>query len=267
MKTKLSVSDFQRLKKQNRKWTWVICYDYAMASVVEESETEMLLVGDSMGSVILRTQEPTPISLDMMIAHVKAAVAGAPNTFVIGDIPDGTYKTEKMAVETAKRLMEEGGCDAVKLEGGMDVVPFVSAITKAGIPVLAHIGYTPQTKTAAMEGNAKKEADRLVAEAQALADAGAFGIGLVKIPAVVARRITETIPIPTLGLAAGPYCDAQELHLYDLTGLVGETAPFVKRYANVRADMVSALNAFHTDTLSLEFPSLKYSDNISIEGY
>ncbi len=267
MKRKLTVSDFQLLKDQGKKWTWVICYDYAMASVVEESKTEMILVGDSMGSIILRTEKPVPVSLDMMIAHVKATVAGAPNTFVIGDIPDGTYETKEMAIETAIRLMEEGGCDAVKLEGGFDVVPYVSAITGAGIPVLAHIGFTPQTSFETKDFETRAGAERLLAEAKALTEAGAFGIGLVKVPTVVARRITETVSIPTLGLGSGPYCDCQELHLYDLTGLAKEAAPFVKRYANVRQEMISALDAFHEETLSLEFPSLKYSDSIRIDGF
>ena len=272
-KKKLSVLDFKRYKEEGTKWTWSICYDYTMASIIDESKTEMILVGDSMGNVVLGMGSTIPVTVDMMVHHIKAVVNGAKNTFVVGDMPFGSYqKSCEQAVESAVKIMKEGGCDCVKLEGGKNVADRIEAIVKMGIPVVAHIGLTPQSISALggfkVQGASKEAADKLVEDAIAVANAGAFAICLECMPSVVAKKITETIDIPTLGIGAGPYCDCQELNLYDMLGLFGDFKPkFVKQYAQLRQPMVDALNEFYDETVSGTFPTPEYSYNAKIEGY
>ena len=272
-KKKLSVLDFKRYKEEGKKWTWSICYDYTMASIIDESKTEMILVGDSMGNVVLGMGSTIPVTVDMMVHHIKAVVNGAKNTFVVGDMPFGSYqKSCEQAVESAVKIMKEGGCDCVKLEGGRNVADRIEAIVKMGIPVVAHIGLTPQSISALggfkVQGASKAAADKLVEDAIAVANAGAFAICLECMPSVVAKKITETIDIPTLGIGAGPYCDCQELNLYDMLGLFGDFKPkFVKQYAQLRQPMVDALNEFYDETVSGAFPTPEFSYNAKIEGY
>ena len=273
MKKKLSVKDFQHYKEIGQKFTWSICYDYTMASIVDESKTEMLLVGDSLGNVIMGYGSTIPVTLDDMIHHIKAVVKGAPNTFVVGDMPFGTYNAScEQAILTANRIMQEGGCDCVKLEGGAKMADKIRAITDAGIPVLAHIGLTPQTASSLgglrLQGASKETADRLVADAVAVTEAGAFAICLECMPSVVAKRITETISIPTLGIGAGPDVDCQELNLYDMLGLFKDFKPkFVKQYAHLREEIVAALDQFYAETCDGTFPTTEFSYNAKIEGY
>lgn len=273
MKKKLTVNDYKRYMAEGRKWTWTICYDYTMASIVDESKTEMILVGDSMGNVMLGMGSTVPVTVDMMIHHIRAVVRGAPNTFVVGDMPYGSYNVScEQAIATANRIMQEGMCDCVKLEGGANMADKIAAIVNAGIPVVGHIGLTPQSISALggfkVQGASKEAADKLVADAQAVADAGAFAICLECMPSVVAKRITETIGIPTLGIGAGPYCHCQELNLYDMCGLFGDFKPkFVKQYAQLRKTIVGALDAFYDDTVSGAFPTPEYSYNAQVEGY
>ncbi len=273
MKKKLTVNDFKRYMEESRKWTWTICYDYTMASIVDESQTEMILVGDSLGNVMLGLETTLPVTIEMMIHHIKAVVKGAPNTFVIGDMPYGTYNVScEQAITTANRIMQEGGCDCVKLEGGATVADKIAAIVRSGTPVVGHIGLTPQSISALggykVQGVSKLAADKLLADAQAVADAGAFALNLECIPSVVAKRITETIGIPTLGIGAGPHCHCQELNLYDLCGLFDDFKPkFVKRYAELRKPIIDALNAFYEETINETFPTPEYSYNAKVEGY
>jgi 3-methyl-2-oxobutanoate hydroxymethyltransferase len=273
MKKKLSVLDIQRYRDEGIKLTWSICYDYTMASIIDESKTEMILVGDSMGNVALGMGSTVPVTVDMMIHHIKAVVKGAPNTFIVGDMPFGSYNVScEQAIETANRIMKEGGCDCVKLEGGVNMADKIAAIVKSGIPVLAHIGLTPQSISALggfkVQGASKEAADRLVNDAIAVTNAGAFAICLECMPSVVAKKITETIGIPTLGIGAGPDCNGQELNVYDMCGLFGDFKPkFVKHYAQLRAPIVDALNAFYDETVNGTFPTPEYSYNAKIEGY
>lgn len=272
-KKKCTIQDFKRYKEEGQKWTWTICYDYTMAGIVDESKTEMILVGDSLGNVITGFGSTIPVTIDMIIHHTKSVVLGAPNTFVVGDMPFGTYNvSDEQAVASANRIMQEGGCDCVKLEGGANMAPRIKAIVNAGIPVMAHIGLTPQSISAIggfkVQGKDKALADNLVKDALAVEEAGAFGICLECMPSVVAKKITESVKIPCCGIGAGPYTDGQELNLYDMTGLFGDFKPkFVKHYANLRQPIIDALNEFYDETVSGTFPTPEYSYNAQVDGY
>ncbi len=273
MKKKMTVPDFKKYKQEGIKWTWVICYDYTMASIVDESKTDMILVGDSMGHVMLGMGSTIPVTVDMMIHHIKAVVKGAPNTFIVGDMPFGSYNVScEQAIETANRIMKEGGCDCVKLEGGAIMAPQIKAIVNAGIPVCAHIGLTPQSASALggfkVQGATKAAADKVMADALAVEEAGAFAVGLECVPSAVSKKITETLEIPTLGCGAGPHCDCQELNLYDMIGLFGDFKPkFVKQYNKLRPMVVEALNKFYAETVSGAFPTPEFSYNIEVDEY
>lgn len=273
MKKKLSVNDFQEYMLEGKKWIWSICYDYTMASIVDESKAEMLLVGDSLGNVILGLDTTLPVTMEMMIHHIKAVVHGAPNTFVVGDMPFASYNVScEQAIQSANRIMKEGGCDSVKLEGGANMADKIKAIVNAGIPVVGHIGLTPQSVSALggirVQGSSRATADKLVEDAKAVAAAGAFAICVECVPSVVAKRITESIDIPTLGIGAGPHCDCQELNLYDMIGLFGDFKPkFVKKYADLRQPIVDALNEFYEETINGTFPTPEYSYNTKVDGY
>ena len=273
MKKKMMVPDFKLYKNEGRKWTWSICYDYTMASIVDESKTDMILVGDSMGNVMLGMGSTIPVTVDMMIHHIKAVVKGAPNTFIVGDMPFASYNVScEQAIETANRIMKEGGCDCVKLEGGATMAPQIKAIVDAGIPVLGHIGLTPQTASAMggfkVQGASKAAADKLMADANAIEEAGAFAICVECVPSVVAKKMKETLQIPILGIGAGPDCDCQELNLYDMCGLFGDFKPkFVKQYLQLRPLIVGALDQFYDDTVNGVFPTPEYSYNTKVEGY
>jgi len=272
-KKKCTTKDFLRYKQEGQKWTWTICYDYTFAGIVDESKTEMILVGDSLGNVITGDGSTIPVTLDIIIHHIRSVVKGAPNTFVVGDMPFGTYNvSNEQAIATANRIMQEGGCDCVKLEGGAKMAPRIRAIVDAGIPVMAHIGLTPQSISQLggfkVQGKDSSVADQLLADALAVEEAGAFGICLECMPVGVAKKITETVKIPCCGIGAGIYCDGQELNMYDMTGLFKDLKPkFVKHYAEIRQPMVDALNAFYEDTVNGTFPTPEYSYNAKVEGY
>ena len=272
-KKKLTIQDFQRYKEEGQLWTWSICYDYTMAGIIDESKTEMILVGDSLGNVITGYGSTVPVTLDEMIHHTKAVVKGAPNTFVVGDMPFGSYQaSDEQAVISACKLMKESGCDCVKLEGGANMASRNKAIVDVGIPVMAHIGLTPQTASALggnkLQGKAKESADKIFNDALAVQEAGAFAICLECMPSAVAHKICKTVKIPGCGIGAGPYCDGQELNLYDLTGMFNLFKPkFVKHFAELRQPMVDALNAFYDETIARTFPTPEYSYNTVPEGY
>ena len=272
-KKKCTTKDFLRYKQEGQKWTWTICYDYTFAGIVDESKTEMILVGDSLGHVITGDGSTIPVTLDIIIHHIRSVVKGAPNTFVVGDMPFGTYNvSNEQAIATANRIMQEGGSDCVKHEGGEKMAPRIRAIVDAGIPVMAHIGLTPQSISQLggfkVQGKDSSVADQLLADALAVEEAGAFGICLECMPVGVAKKITETVKIPCCGIGAGIYCDGQELNMYDMTGLFKDLKPkFVKHYAELRQPMVDALNAFYEDTVNGTFPTPEYSYNAKVEGY
>lgn len=267
MKKKMSVLDFKRYKAEGKKFAYVTAYDYTMASIVDQSDVEVILVGDSLGMIMLGYKDTTPVTMDDMIHHIRPVVKGAPNTFIVGDMPFGSYnKSIEQGIENATRMIKETGCDCVKLEGGAKYAELVHAIVNSGISVMGHIGLTPQNATQLggfkVQGGTPEAAQQLIEDAKELERAGAFSIVLECVPKVVGKAISEAVSVPILGIGAGPYVDCQVLVTQDLLGMYGDFKPkFVKLFANVRDVMVNALNEFHKESLSGEFPSDEYSFN------
>jgi len=271
MKKKMTVLDFKTYKQEGRKFSYVTGYDYTMASIINESEVEVILVGDSLGMVMLGYSGTTGVTMDQMIHHVRPVVLGAPNTFIVGDMPFGSYNVSiEDAIRNANRMMKEGNPDCIKLEGGVEVAETVKAIVQAGIPVMGHIGLTPQTTSQLggfkVQGATPEGAKKLIEDAKSLEEAGAFSIVLECMPSVVAKAVTEAVSIPTLGIGAGPDVDCQVLVTQDMLGMYGDFKPkFVKHFANVRKIMVDALNQFHKETIDGTFPSPEYSFNKEVD--
>lgn len=272
-KKKMSVTDFKKYKEEGRMFTYVTGYDYTTASIIDDSDVEVILVGDSLGMIMLGYDGTTPVTIEDMIHHIKPVVKGAPNTFIVGDMPFGTYNVSiEKAIESANRIYKETGCDCVKLEGGIEMAETVKAIVTAGIPVMGHIGLTPQTAGMLggfkVQGNTPESANKILEDAKALEKAGAFSIVLECVPKGVAKVLKETLSIPVLGIGAGPHVDCQVLVTQDLLGMYGDFQPkFVKQFANIRKAMVDGLNKFHEESISGEFPSKEYSFNAKVEGF
>ena len=270
-KKKMTILDFQKYKDEGRKFSFVTAYDYTTASIVNDSDCEIILVGDSLGMIMLGYDTTVPVTVDDMIHHIKPVVKGAPDTFVIGDMPFGSYNVSKeQAIETANRITKETLCDCVKLEGGVNMAPTIRAMVDAGINVMGHIGMTPQTATSfggfQVQGGTPESARKLIEDAKALQDAGAFAIVVECVPSVVAKAMHEEVRVPILGIGAGPYVDCQVLVTQDLLGMYGDFKPkFVKQFAHIREEMVKGLNLFHEETLSGAFPTPEYSFNKAVE--
>lgn len=273
MKKKMTILDFKKFKNEGRKFSYVTAYDYTTASIVDESDVEVILVGDSLGMIMLGYSGTTSVTMEDMIHHTKPVVKGAPNTFIVGDMPFGSYNVSKeQAIMNGNRLIKETGCDCIKLEGGVEMAETITAMVKAGIPVMGHIGLTPQTATSLggfkVQGGTPESAAKLIKDAKALEEAGCFSLVLECVPKGVAKTLTETVGIPVLGIGAGPYVDCQVLVTQDLLGMYGEFKPkFVKLFKNIRKEMVEGLNEFHKETIEGTFPSDEYSFNAKVEGY
>ena len=270
-KKKMTIPDFRKFKEEGRKFAYVTAYDYTTASIVNESDVEVILVGDSLGMIMLGYNTTVGVTLDDMIHHIRPVVKGAPDTFVVGDMPFGSYQeSPEQAIRSACRILMETNCDCVKLEGGAKMAPTIRRMVDAGIPVMGHIGMTPQSATSfggfKVQGGTPEGARQLILDAKALEEAGAFSIVLECVPSVVAKAVTEAVSIPSLGIGAGPYVDCQVLVTQDLLDMYGDFKPkFVKHFAHIREEMVKGLNLFHEETLSGAFPSPEYSFNKQVE--
>ena len=270
-KKKMAILDFQKYKDEGRKFTYVTAYDYTTASIVNDSECEVILVGDSLGMVMLGYDSTVPVTLDDMIHHIRPVVKGAPNTFIVGDMPFGSYNVSKeQAIESANRILKETMCDCVKLEGGVNMADTIYAMVQAGIPVMGHIGLTPQTATSLggfkVQGGTPASARRLIEDAKALEQSGVFSMVVECVPSVVAKALSEEVHVPILGIGAGPYVDCQVLVTQDLLGMYSDFKPkFVKQFAHIREEMVRGLNLFHEESLSGAFPSPEFSFNKAVE--
>ncbi len=270
-KKKMTVLDFQKYKDEGQKFAYVTAYDYTTATIVNESEVEVILVGDSLGMIMLGYDTTVGVTVDDMIHHIRPVVKGAPNTFIVGDMPFGSYQeSAEQAIRTACRILMETNCDCVKLEGGVLMAPTVKRMVEVGIPVMGHIGMTPQSATSfggfKMQGGTPETAKKIIEDAKALEAAGAFSIVLECVPSVVAAAVTKAVKIPILGIGAGPDVDCQVLVTQDLLNMYGDFKPkFVKHFANIRQEMVAGLNAFHKETLDGTFPSPEYSFNKQVE--
>jgi 3-methyl-2-oxobutanoate hydroxymethyltransferase len=257
---KVTIAELQEKKTRKQKITMVTAYDYPTARILDQVEIDTILVGDSLGNVVLGYESTVPVTMDEMIHHCKAVSRGVKSGFIIGDMPFLSYQVNnEKAVENAGRFVKEAGCDAVKLEGGSDMASTIKAIVRAGIPVCAHIGLTPQTATMLsgykVQGKDAESAKLLIQSAKDLEDAGAFMIVFECIPDFLAARITEGLRIPTIGIGAGRDCDGQVLVYHDLVGLFERFTPkFVKQYLNLAPMIKEAIAQYKSDVESGLFP-------------
>lgn len=264
-KQKINIHGMREKKIRGQKLTMVTAYDYTTAALVDRSPIDMILVGDSLGMVVLGYDGTVPVTMEEMIHHIRPVVRGARNTFIVGDMPFGSYNESiSQAVHNANRIMKEGGADAIKLEGGISVVPVVKALVDGGIPVMGHIGLTPQTASLLggfkVQGKDEASARRLLAEAVALEEAGAFSIVMECVPTPLAGLISEKLSIPTIGIGAGVRCDGQVLVYHDLLGLYDRFLPrFVKQYAKLGPEIALALEDFTREVEGGAFPGPEHS--------
>ncbi len=260
-------------KKAGMPITMVTAYDYTQARLVEAGQIDTILVGDSLGNVMLGYDTTIPVTLDDMVHHAKAVRRGAPDTMMIVDMPFITYhQTPADTVRNAGRLMQEAFADAVKLEGGHAIVPHVKALVQAGIPVCGHIGLTPQSVLQfggfKVQGKEEKAAARLVDEALEIEQAGAFLLVIECVPTVVATEITKRLTMPTIGIGAGQYCDGQVLVFHDLLGFtMQKTAKFVKSYATLGMQAVDAIASYREEVQSRTFPNERYRYDDEVTGF
>jgi 3-methyl-2-oxobutanoate hydroxymethyltransferase len=263
---KLALPELAAMKRRGDRIVMVTAYDAPGARFAEDAGIDILLVGDTAAMVMLGHESTTvPVTVEEMLFLTRTVAKAARRPIVVGDLPFGSYQvSDEQAVETAIRFVKEAGADVVKLEGAGPSVSRVRSIVEAGIPVMGHIGLTPQSATALggfrTQGKTADQALRLVADAQALQEAGCFALVLEAVPAAVAARITETLTIPTIGIGAGAACDGQVLVYHDLLGLTeGHLPRFVKRYANLSAEIRDALAAYAAEVRAGAFPDEEHS--------
>ena len=258
---KNTVLTFQQAKENGEKLTMLTAYDYSTAKLIDEAGVNSILVGDSLGNVILGYEDTISVTMEDMIHHGAAVARGAKNALVVIDMPFMSYQTSVYdALVNAGRLMKEGRGDAVKLEGGVEVCPQIKAIVDAGIPVCAHIGLTPQSINAfggfKVQGKSEAAAKKLLEDAKAVEEAGAFAIVIEGVPAKIAALITEQLHIPTIGIGAGKDCDGQVLVYQDMLGMFSDFTPkFVKRYANIGEVMKEAFQNYIKEVQDGVFPA------------
>jgi 3-methyl-2-oxobutanoate hydroxymethyltransferase len=256
--------DLLAAKERGERWPMLTSYDQYTASIFDQAGIPVLLVGDSAANNVFGYETTVPITVDDLLPLVRAVVRATRQSLVVADLPFGSYEEgPTQALRTAVRFMKEGGCHAVKLEGGRRVADQIAAITGAGIPVMAHIGFTPQREHAIggyrVQGRGEA-ADDVVADAHAVAEAGAFTVVLEMVPGEVAKRITHELPIPTIGIGAGPDTDAQVLVWQDMAGLrTGKTPRFVKRYADLAGALSDATRRYADEVRGGQFPTAEHT--------
>ncbi len=262
---KMTPVDIQAMKAAGKTITMLTAYDYPMALLEDRAGIDIILVGDSLGMTVLGYENTIPVTMDEMIHHTKAVTRGAKYPLIIGDMPFMSYNTdERDAILNAGRFLKEGGADAVKLEGGASVKEIVRAIVKAGIPVMGHIGLTPQTISMLggfkVQGKDAKAAQKIIDDAVMLEEAGAFSVLLEAIPAPIAEKVTRSLTVPTIGIGAGVHCDGQVLVVHDLLGLFDRFTPkFAKRYVNLSEVILKAFESYRNEVLKGAFPSDQHS--------
>jgi len=262
---KVTIFGIRQAKEEGRKLVMCTAYDYPFALMADEAGMDMVLVGDSLGMVVMGLDGTVEVTMEDMIHHIKAVVRGCKGPLVVGDMPFMSYNTSvREAIQNAGRLMKEGGCEAVKLEGGVDFAPTIQAIVKAGIPVQGHIGLTPQTASALggfkMQGRDAKAAKQIIEDARALEEAGAFSMILEAVPAPLGQLVSEAVKVPVIGIGAGPNVDGQVLVTYDMIGLFDKFVPkFVKQYTQTRKTILKAFREYKEDVLAVNFPGPEHS--------
>jgi 3-methyl-2-oxobutanoate hydroxymethyltransferase len=269
MKQALTLPRIKAMKNQNKPIAMITAYDFPSARLAEEAEVDVILVGDSLGNVVLGYDTTVPVTLEDIVYHTRAVVRGAPGTFIVADMPFATYRLGPEAtLRNAARLMQEGGAHAVKLEGGADLADEIRLLTSAGIPVLGHIGLTPQSVHQIggykVQGKSQEEAEKMLKDAKALEQAGAFGIVLELVVDSLASAVTRSVSIPTIGIGAGGGCDGQVLVYHDVLryGSGIRDKRFVKSYANIGDTIRTAISEYVQDVKGSAFPEEKHSFRI-----
>lgn len=258
------------MKNQEEKIVVLTAYDHPTARIVDEVGIDAILVGDSLSNVVLGYENTLSVKMKEMLHHTKSVARANPNSLLIGDMPFGSYQVgAKEAVKNATKFIQEGGAEAVKIEGGKESVSKVEKIIDAGIPVMGHLGLTPQ-KILQLggyqpRGKTAKEAQKILKEAQMLEEAGAFSVVLESIPQELGKIITEKLEIPTIGIGAGPHCDGQVLVFHDLVGLTEFSPKFAKKYVNLDSFIEKAVKEFRKEVKSKEFPNQEHSYNMEKE--
>ena len=265
---RVSINQVKEMKTKKEKIVMLTAYDYSTAKLVDESGIPLILVGDSLGMVMLGYESTIPVTMDEMIHHTKAVVRGTKQALVIGDMPFMTYHTSTAdALRNAARFIQEGGAQAVKLEGGVTVADTVKRIVECGIPVMGHIGLTPQSVHQLgghrVQGKTPEAAERLLKDAQSLEQAGAFAVVMELVPAPLSKLVTQKLGIPTIGIGAGPDCDGQVQVISDLLGLFSDFVPkHAKQYAKLAGSIKTALADYIAEVKAGKFPSAEHSSTI-----
>ncbi|MEC4676661.1 MAG: 3-methyl-2-oxobutanoate hydroxymethyltransferase [Nitrospirota bacterium] len=263
--SKVTTQDFFRKKSDGRKITMLTAYDYPFARIVDEAGIDAILVGDSLGMVVQGLENTLPVTMDEMIYHTKLVSRAAKKAMVIGDMPFMSYQTGiDDSIRNAGRFLKEAGASAVKLEGGPEIADRIQALTRSDIPVMAHIGLTPQSIHRMggykVQGKTEESARKLIEDALIIEDSGAFSLLLEAIPMDLAKEIAGKLSIPVIGIGAGPYCDGQVLVLHDVIGLFERFVPkFVKRYANLREEALGAIRTYREEIEKGIFPGEEQS--------
>ena len=258
---KVTTHRFIEMKQKGEKISMLTSYDFTTAGIVDKAGIDGILIGDSASNVMVGNATTLPMTVDQMIYHARSVVKAVQRALVVCDMPFGSYQVSPQeGVANAIRIMKESGCDALKLEGGVEIIDTVRRILDAGIPVMGHLGLTPQSinkfGTYAVRAKEEREAEKLLTDAQALAEAGCFSIVLEKVPAVLAKRVSESIKVPTIGIGAGNGTDGQILVVADMLGMTQGFSPkFLRRYANLSEVMTDAIGQYVTDVKSGDFPS------------
>ena len=266
---KVTTHTLQEMKRAGENITMLTSYDYSLTRLVDGAGIDVILVGDSASNVMAGNDTTVPITLDHMIYHAQCVVNGVDRALVVVDMPFGTYQGDtKLALKSAIRIMKESAGHAVKLEGGVEITDSIKRILTAGIPVMGHLGLTPQSiykfGTYGVRAKEDQEAERLISDALALQDAGCFAIVLEKIPAELAKMVSEKLNIPTIGIGAGPHCDGQVLVLHDMLGITKDFSPrFLRRYADLGDAIDNAVKQYITDVRSMTSPTRKRATRAS----
>ncbi|MDE1191207.1 MAG: 3-methyl-2-oxobutanoate hydroxymethyltransferase [Arachidicoccus sp.] len=258
---RITTHTLQKMKAAGEKISMLTAYDFSFAKIFDEAGLDVLLVGDSASNVMAGHETTLPITLDQMIYHAQSVVRGAKRSLVVADLPFGAYQSnEEIALSSAIRMMKEAGVHALKLEGGIEICSSVKKIVSAGIPVMGHLGLTPQSiykfGTYAVRAKEEAEAEKLKSDALALQDAGVFAVVLEKIPAALAKEVSQSLHIPSIGIGAGGDCDGQVLVMHDMLGINNEFNPrFVRKYLNLYDDIKDAAQQYISNIKAKDFPN------------
>jgi 3-methyl-2-oxobutanoate hydroxymethyltransferase len=263
---RVQLSDIQKMKQRGERIAMITAYDYTSAQFVERAGLPLILVGDSLGQVVLGHPTTLPVTLDDMMYHTRAVVRGSQRAMVIGDMPFLTYTSVEQAVVSAGRFFQEGGAQAVKLEGGKPILPIVRKLVRLGMPVMGHLGFTPQSVHQLgiqVQGKEVETAANLIDDALALDTAGVFALVLELVPAELAREITRLVRVPTIGIGAGPWCDGQVQVFHDLLGLFTDFVPrHTRRYATLSETITTAVRSYGDDVREGQFPTVAQSSSM-----